>query len=437
MYSRGHLRAVLGRADFRRLYATRLAAQFGDGVFQASLAGAVLFNPDRQTKAADVAVGFAVILLPYSLVGPFAGVLIDRWWRQRVLRNASLLRALAVLGVAAEVAVGVHGEPFYVSALVVVSVNRFFLSTLAASLPHVVDTPELVTANALSTTSGGLATSIGGGLAIGIRAAIGDTNGAYASIAALAALPYLASALAAAGFQRSALGPDDVTRQQRETIRMVAAGLVAGARHVMELRPVTYALTAVGVYRFCYGITAICTLLLYRNYFHDEGVLRAGLAGLGQVIVAIATGSLLAALVTPAASRRLGFVRWPAILFVGAAVIQVSLGLPYRLSLLVLAAFGLGFASQGIKICVDTLVQQSVEDEYRGRVFTLYDTLFNITFVAAATLTAIALPNDGYSPVSVIVIGCVYLLVGVAYLHFASRYRRSTYPLPAPVASVS
>ncbi len=438
VYSRGHVRAVLGRADFRRLYATRLAAQLGDGVFQASLAGAVLFNPERSATAADVAAGFAVILLPYSLIGPFAGVFLDRWWRQRVLVRVNLLRALAVLGVAAEVAAGVHGQPFYISALVVISFNRFFLSALSASLPHVVARQELVTANALSTTGGGLVTSLGGGLAIGIRAGIGDTNAAYALIAALAAVPYLLSALSAHGFGHRYLGPDDVARQQRETARMIAVGLVAGARHVLELRPVVWALGAVGVYRFCYGMTAISTLLLYRNYFADDGFFRAGLAGLGQLVVAIAAGSLLAATITPAITRRMGFVRWPALLFGAAALIQLGLGLTYQLPLLLLAGFGLGFASQGIKICIDTLVQQSVEDEYRGRVFTLYDTLFNITFVAAAVATAILLPDSGYAPVSVAVIGGVYLVTGLVYLRFAGRCQRVTYPLasPLPVSSV-
>ena len=137
----GHLRVALARRDFRRLLLVRLLGQFGDGVFQVILAGAVLFNPERQAHAADVAAGFAVILLPYSFIGPFAGVLLDRWWRQRVLVLANLLRAVLVLGVAAEVAAGVDNQLFYVSALVVVSVNRFFLSTLSASLPHVVDPP--------------------------------------------------------------------------------------------------------------------------------------------------------------------------------------------------------------------------------------------------------------------------------------------------------
>ena len=102
----GHLRLALANPGFRRLFGVRLACQFGDGVFQASLAGTVLFDPERQAHAADVAAGFTVLLLPYSLIGPFAGVLIDRWWRQRVLVMANLARGIAVLGVAGEIGGG-------------------------------------------------------------------------------------------------------------------------------------------------------------------------------------------------------------------------------------------------------------------------------------------------------------------------------------------
>src|ERR687884_1137811 len=87
-------RHLLLRGDFRRLLATRLLSQFGDGVFQAALAGTVLFNPQRAADAFAVAGGFAVLLLPYSLVGPFAGVLLDRWSRRQVFLHGNLLRAL-------------------------------------------------------------------------------------------------------------------------------------------------------------------------------------------------------------------------------------------------------------------------------------------------------------------------------------------------------
>ena len=105
-----HLLSALGDPRFRALLRVRLAGQLGDGVFQASLAGAVLFDPQRAGHAADVAAAFAILLLPYSVIGPFAGVFIDRWWRRRVLAVANLVRAIAVLGVAAELAAGVEGR---------------------------------------------------------------------------------------------------------------------------------------------------------------------------------------------------------------------------------------------------------------------------------------------------------------------------------------
>ena len=54
------IRHLLPRRDFRRLLLTRLLCQFGDGVFQAALAGTVLFNPQRAADPIDVAAGFAV-----------------------------------------------------------------------------------------------------------------------------------------------------------------------------------------------------------------------------------------------------------------------------------------------------------------------------------------------------------------------------------------
>ena len=85
---------LLRERGFRRLLGVRFAAQWGDGMFQAALGGAVLFNPERQADPLAVAAGLAVILLPYSLVGPFAGALLDRWDRRRVLLVANLLRAV-------------------------------------------------------------------------------------------------------------------------------------------------------------------------------------------------------------------------------------------------------------------------------------------------------------------------------------------------------
>jgi hypothetical protein len=428
---RGHLRSALARQGFRRLYAVRLSGQFGDGVFQASLAGAVLFSPERQASAADVAAGFAVLLVPYSLIGPFAGVFLDRWRRQRVLLVSNLLRAVGVLALALEIAGGLTGVLFYASGLVVMSFSRFFNAALSASLPHVMTPSDLVTANALATTSGTIATAAGGGAAIGVRLIAGGSNLDYAVIAVAAAAPYLLSAVLARGFGRDVLGPDAAERARRESVGAVARGMVAGARHLRTRRAAYWAIVMMGVHRLCYGLWIVCAVLLYRNYFQSDGLFRTGLAGVGQAIAAVAVGGGLAALVTPVAARTLGYLRWPALMLLVCALAELGCGLPYRVWLVPVAGLVLGFASRGLSICVDTLVQQHVEDGYRGRVFALYDTVFNLALVAAALMTALLLPDNGRAPIAVVVIAVVYALTAVGYPWLAGRRTSGAAP-PRP-----
>jgi MFS family permease len=410
------IRHLLVRPDFRRLLATRLSAQFGDGVFQAALAGTVLFNPQRAADPLDVAAGFAVLLLPYSLVGPFAGVWLDRWSRRQVLLRANVLRAGLVAVVAALILGGVEGTAFYAAGLAVFSVNRFILAALSAGLPHTTDEPSLVSANALSTTSGAVVTVVGGGAAIVLLQVTGSGDGGYAAVALAAAVPYLLSAAVVSRFGRGDLGPDHAARSARLSARQVAAGMVAGARHVAGIRPAAAALTAISLHRFGYGVLTLMTLLLYRNTFGAQGGLfPGGLAGLGEVVGAGAVGTLVAAAVTPAAVRRIGKRRWITALLAGGGLAQVGLAAPFVPPTIVLAGCVLGFMAQGVKICVDTTLQEWVADDFRGRVFSVYDTLFNVTFVVALVVGAFVLPPSGVSYPALLAVGAGYVLTAAAY----------------------
>src|ERR1039457_1210427 len=132
------LRSVLQERGFRRLFATRLISQAGDGAFTAGVGAYVFFNKATFPNPGAAAAAFAVLYLPYSLIGPFAGVFIDRWSRRQILVRAALIRAVFVVVTASLVASGRLGLPLYVSVLAVLGVNRFFLSSLSAALPHVV-----------------------------------------------------------------------------------------------------------------------------------------------------------------------------------------------------------------------------------------------------------------------------------------------------------
>ena len=418
------VRALLVRRDFRRLLGTRLLSQFGDGVFQAALAGTVLFNPQRAADPIDIAAGFAVLLLPYSLVGPFAGVWLDRWSRRQVLLRANVLRAGLVAVVAALILAGVEGSGFYAAGLAVFSVNRFVLAALSAGLPHTTDEALLVPANALSTTSGAISTVAGGGAALLLLQAIGSGNRGYAVLALSAAVPYLASAAVVSGFSRPHLGPDHTPRSASAAARErvgqplgdVVRGMVAGARHVAARPTAAAALMAIGLHRLCYGVLTLMTLLLYRNTFtSSEGPFPGGIIGLGEVVAAGALGTLLAAALTPPVVRRIGAMRWIICLLAAAGVTQLTLGLAFVPPAVVLAGLLLGFVAQGVKICVDATLQELVEDDFRGRVFSLYDTLFNATFVVALLVGAVTVPASGISYLAMTAVGVGYLLAAVAY----------------------
>ena len=93
-------RSVRALPEFRRLLELRAVSSFGDGLFQGGLVGALLFDPDRATSPWEIAGSFAVLFLPYSLLGPFAGALLDRWDRRGVLIGANLARLVLMVAVA-------------------------------------------------------------------------------------------------------------------------------------------------------------------------------------------------------------------------------------------------------------------------------------------------------------------------------------------------
>ncbi len=172
---------LLRTGPYRRLLGVRFATQWADGMFQAALGGAVLFNPERQADPLAVAAGLAVLLLPYSVIGPFAGALLDRWDRRRVLMGANLVRAALVVVVAAIVFTGVTGPPLYLAALTVAGVSRFVLSGLSVALPHVVPRRHLVEANTLAVTAGSATAALGGACAIGLRELVGPYDAGSAT----------------------------------------------------------------------------------------------------------------------------------------------------------------------------------------------------------------------------------------------------------------
>lgn len=388
---------VLRYVNAKELLGTRIFGQAGDGLLQTALATFVLFSPQRETDPRKIAFAFGVLLLPYSVVGPFVGVFIDRWSRRQILIRANLVRVVTMLAIA--IVITQHSANRWLALLVLVSlgVNRFVQAALSASLPHVVASDDLVPANALFPTLGTTAASIAAALGIATQKVFSNSDSVNAAIVIAGALMAGAASLVASRISpRDVLGPFAIESQMREEFRNTIRGLVAGFKYMSSSSRVLLSMFAVAFQRCAFGALTVHALLLSRSVWHtgassDQAVtdfgLCAGAAALGAFTAAILSTFLLsdrrdvADLDKEPPQRQVNLIFAMAIATV-AAVIATVLG--YRigslLSICVTAAV-LGFAGQLLKINADTTIQRTIDDAHRGRVFSIFDMMINVALV--------------------------------------------------------
>ena len=414
---------LLKHPRFSRLLAIRWSGQVTDGIFQSALASFVLFSPDRQANALSAAIGFAVVLLPYSIVGPFVGTVLDRISRQRALFFSNLLRSINLLLVALLVFSGTTGLALTIVVLVAFGINRLILAALSAGLPLLIDANSLVTANAMAVTGGSVLVVIGGGIGVGIRALVDSlaiANHADALLILLASVGYFMTALLTTRLKKSEIGP------QKHEIQ--SASLAQGLKDMREgfsflaiHSDAARGILATAVHRG--GLTALTltALLLERNTFNNPSLPENGLKGFGFALSFAGLGVFLGAFLAPYGVSKVGRHRWMRFTLFVSAFCPLILAASQTQIALIATAFLVSFFGQNLKVTNDALVQSKIDDYFRGRVFAVYDVLVNGAIVSGGIIAALLLPTSGISSVVPLCVSAAYLLV-VARLLRASVF---------------
>ena len=403
-----------------RILTIRWSGQLTDGLFQSALASFVLFSPERAPNAISAALAFAVVLLPYSLIGPYVGIFLDRFSRQRIIRNCNYIRAANLLIIAWLVNSSSTGIVLTLFVLFAFGVNRLILSGLSAGLPLLVKKEELIAANALAVTGGTIWVVIGGGIGIGIKNLLSqnsDADFADAVVILIASLGFLTAALACFRLNKYEIGPleHEVSAESRG-YKEVLEGLMILRSHSDALRGIL----SIGIQRG--GITALTlmALLLERNSFNDPADPDAGLAGFGMALAIAGIGIGLGEIISPYGVIKFGRHRWmrllmflciPPLLIYAAGINEISM---------IGSAFLVGLCGQGIKVTNDALVQSKITDEYRGRVFAFYDVAVNAGIVTGAIGAALILPDNGVTAYLPITIALFYLFAATVLMRRAN-----------------
>ena len=198
-------------------------------------------------------------------------------------------------------------------------------------------------------------------------------------------------------------------------LRGLGEGFVQLARYPIAGR----AVLIVSIQRIALGGLTVLALLLIRNTLNPSIDPDSALTEFALVTAAAAAGALIGAIVTPSMTRRMGFVRWT-VIAAGQAAPLVTIGMmvgAYSRSMaaLLIAGVSLGFANQAAKVAADTLVQREIDDDYLGRVFSIFDIAVNLALVLGITIVAFTAPASGVAPAVFIGIGVLLALNALWY----------------------
>jgi MFS transporter len=383
------LALLRGNRDFRSLMGAQFLAQAGDGLVQVALAASIVFGGQKGfdlegAKSPDDLLRIALyIFIPYTIVSPFLGVVIDRWDRRRLLMVANAFRAgvIAVIALA-----GVDGLPDAVvfgAFLLTLSSTRVVLATKAAALPDTLEGSSLVEANAVSQLGGALFQLGGAGLALVAKGSI-DAE----PIVLLGALVYLAGA-AFPVFMRP-MDPDRTRTSLGSEIAHIARSIAQGFREVSRTPRAGASIATYFWLRFLWSFVLVGIGFTTRELLGDDELQVAILTG-GAGAVGAALGFLFASKLSQRVAST-GQLVLSASAVAGIAVAVLG-ALEIELAIAALAFF-LGFGFFLAKISLDSLVQEALGADFRGRAFSLYDIAYNVAWVLAAGIMKIAWSDD-------------------------------------------
>ena len=409
---------LLKHPRLSRLLLVRWIGQATDGIFQGALATFVLFSPERQANALNAALAFAVVLLPYSIIGPFVGTILDRVSRQRALVISNFSRALDLLLIALLVFTGNTGLELTIFVLIAFGINRLILAATSAGLPLLVDQPNLISANAMAVTGGSVFLVLGGGLGLGLRKlfdSLGTADHVDAYLIMAAACGYALASAMALRLKKLEIGPLDHEREPASFTQGFIE-MREGWNFLKVHSDAMRGIIANGLQRG--GLTALTLvgLMLERNTFNDPAKPEAGLSGLALAFSIAGIGIVLGALVAPFGVKRFGRHSWMRKMMYLSVLGPLPLAIWGTEITLFLAAFLTSLFGQSFKVTNDALVQSKIDDYYRGRVFAVYDVFVNAAIVSGGIIAALLLSDSGKGWQVPTLVSVIYLLTATQLL---------------------
>ncbi|HET6714956.1 MAG TPA: MFS transporter [Actinomycetota bacterium] len=424
--------AVFSNRDFSVLMGVQFLAQAGQGVVQGAIAKSLAFGGQegfdvQNLPSADYLLTVVLALyVPYTLISPFIGVFIDRFPRRRVVWWSDVVTAVVVVVVSLAVLVPLgsdttEGEAFATGALIlgllaVQACVRIALAVKSAAMPDVLSGKDLLQGNGLSQAGGALAQIFG----IVFGGALAGFVPPFVPVV-VGAVVLLVGAFVAKHLRHAELRPHETTFAQEAS--QVVRNIVAGLKEVASRAPAALGLSSFQMLRYQFWGFGLFVFGLHAKNLvagGDSDTLALVLSGLGGLV-----GGALGMVVAQKYKDRVPPVRLLLMSMVLLGVGTIVGGLFVSVAGFAAMLF-IGFFSFFVgKISADTIMQQTMPDDFRGRAFALFDIAYNLGYIVPAVILFLLWTEDSEATTRSILLvsGIVFLGLTALVVAWARRIR--------------
>ena len=405
-------REVLKNRNFFLLWSGQILAQLGDRLGQMALIAFVYLRAPGSTLQIAKILSFTII--PVFLIGPLAGVYVDRWDRRRTMYVCDFLRSLLIFTIPLFLFYTKSLGPVYLIIFISFSIGRFFVPAKLSIIPDLVDKKDLLVANTLINTSGMIAAVLGFGISGVLVEKLGAKSGFY-----LNSLTFLVSAafifLISKKFAASA-SLEEISKEIVEVIRKsVFAEVREGIFYFIRKKDIRFTAGIIFALWSALGAVYVVVIVFVQKTLHSAT------KDLGLLVMFLGIGLFLGSLIYGKFGQRVSHYKiiFACLVASGIMLIIFALGIHYYPNFIIAAflALCLGLIIAPIMIASNTIIHNVSDNEMLGKIFSSLEIVMHLGFLSFMFISSVLAEKFSHVLILVIV-GCLLSLLGLASLIF-------------------
>ncbi len=403
--------------DFFRFWLSQLISQFGDRVHQMALVGLIAVRAPGSTFELAKLLSFTII--PVFIIGPIAGVFVDRWDRRTTMFVCDLIRGALVLAIAFYFMHLPDLWPLYTAVFLIFTFSRFHVIAKMSFIPQLVRPNDLHIANSLVTTTGMIALVLGALLGGYIVEYVGAKGGFIWDATTFFISGLLVISISSV--RRWRINREGIMRNTKEMVRAqktVWTEIIEGVRYISRQRQIRFIFIMMSVLFAAAGAVYVVIIVFVQQAFNsvtkDLGFLAVPL-GIGLFVGSLAFGKW-GGRVSKFKTMFLSLVLGGLLIALFAALVEGT----HNRNLAVALVFILGLVSGPVVIASNTILHQVCDSQMSGKVFAALEFVMHLAFLGAMLATSLIAESIPRAWI-LIAVGVIFTIIGFIGL-FKSRH---------------